>query len=60
VASCCEHGNEHLGPIKSGEFLDYPGDYRLLKQHSVPWRLSSRITMNWGFHGFPQNAQASL
>jgi hypothetical protein len=22
VAACCEHGNEHSGSIKGGEFLD--------------------------------------
>jgi hypothetical protein len=23
VAGCCEHGNEPLGSVKGGEFLDY-------------------------------------
>jgi hypothetical protein len=23
VVGCCEHGNEHSGSIKSGEFLDW-------------------------------------
>jgi len=23
VAGCCEHGNEHLGFVKYGEFLEY-------------------------------------
>jgi hypothetical protein len=27
VAGCFEHGNEPLGSIKSGEFLDYLSDY---------------------------------
>jgi hypothetical protein len=32
VAGCCEDGNEPLGSIKIGEFLDY----LLLKKDSVP------------------------
>jgi hypothetical protein len=27
VAGCCEHGNEHSGSIKSGEYLDRISDY---------------------------------
>jgi hypothetical protein len=27
VACCCEHGNEHLVPIKCGEYLDYLKKY---------------------------------
>jgi hypothetical protein len=23
MADCCEHGNEHSGSTKGGEFLDY-------------------------------------
>jgi hypothetical protein len=33
----CEHGNEPLGSIKGGEFLDWLSDYYLLKKDSVPW-----------------------
>jgi hypothetical protein len=31
VPGCCKHGNEPLGPIKSGEFLDYLSDCQLMK-----------------------------
>jgi hypothetical protein len=27
VEGCCEHGNEPVGSIKGGEFLDYLRDY---------------------------------
>jgi hypothetical protein len=27
VAGCCEHGEEYLGSIKGGEFLDPLNDY---------------------------------
>jgi hypothetical protein len=37
VAGSCEHGNELLGPIKHGEFLDKLSDYRLSKKNSNPW-----------------------
>jgi hypothetical protein len=36
VAGFCEHGNEPVGPIKGGEFLDYLSDYLLLKKNSAP------------------------
>jgi hypothetical protein len=35
VAGCCEHGNEILGSIKCGVFLDKLSDYKLLKEDSV-------------------------
>jgi rhodanese-related sulfurtransferase len=31
IVACCEHGNEHSGPIKYRTFLEYTGDYSLLK-----------------------------
>jgi hypothetical protein len=34
VAGFCEHDNEPLGSLKGGEFLDYMGDYELLKKDS--------------------------
>jgi hypothetical protein len=36
VAGFCEHGNEHSGSIKGGEFLDCMSDYWLLKKDSAP------------------------
>jgi hypothetical protein len=36
VADSCEHGNEHSGSIKCGEFLDYLRNYHLLKKDSSP------------------------
>lgn len=26
MTCCCEHGDEHLSTIKSGDFLDYMND----------------------------------
>jgi hypothetical protein len=37
VAGSCEHGNEPLGSIKDGEFLDYLRDYQILKMDSAAW-----------------------
>jgi hypothetical protein len=37
VAGTCEHGNEPLGSIKGGEFVDWIHDYELLKKASAPW-----------------------
>jgi hypothetical protein len=37
VADCCERGNEPLGSIKDGEFLDWLSDCLLLKKDSAPW-----------------------
>jgi hypothetical protein len=37
VASSCEHGDEHMGSIKGGEFLDKLSDYYLLKKDSASW-----------------------
>jgi hypothetical protein len=36
VANSCEHGNEYLGSIKGGEFLDQVRDNQLLKKDSAP------------------------
>jgi hypothetical protein len=37
VAGSCEYGNEPLGSIKkSGEFIGYQSDYKLLKKDSAP------------------------
>jgi hypothetical protein len=37
MVGCCEHGNEPLGSIKGGEFLDYLSNCQLLKKDSAPW-----------------------
>jgi hypothetical protein len=37
VAGSCEHGNEPLGSIKGGEFLDCLTGYKLLKMDSAAW-----------------------
>jgi hypothetical protein len=37
VAGSSEHGNELLGSIKGGEFLDQLSDCQLLKKDSAPW-----------------------
>jgi hypothetical protein len=34
VAGSCEHGNETSGSIRSGEFLDQLGDYKLVRKDS--------------------------
>jgi hypothetical protein len=39
VAGCCECGNERLGSIKCGEFLDWLRNCWLLKKASAPWSL---------------------
>jgi hypothetical protein len=36
VAGSCEHGNGHLGSIKSREFLDQLSDNKLLKKDFAP------------------------
>jgi hypothetical protein len=36
VASSCEHGDEHLGTINGGEFLEYLSDFWLLKKVCPP------------------------
>jgi hypothetical protein len=35
VTAFCEHGNEHSGSIKGGEFIDQVNDYPLLKYRYV-------------------------
>jgi hypothetical protein len=44
VAGSCEHGNEHLGFIKGGEFSDQLSDCQLLKSSAACycWSRSSR------------------
>jgi hypothetical protein len=37
VASTCECGNELLGSIKCGEFLDYLQKVSILMKDSAPW-----------------------
>jgi hypothetical protein len=37
VAGTCECGNEPLGSIKCGEFLDWLITGKLLKKDSAPW-----------------------
>ena len=37
VADACECGNEPLGSIKCGEFLDQLQTSQLLKKDSAPW-----------------------
>jgi len=37
MAGFCEHGNENLGFIKGGKFIEYLSDYYLLKKNSAPW-----------------------
>jgi hypothetical protein len=37
VAGCCEHGDEHSGSIKDGEFFHWLSDCQLLKKVSAPW-----------------------
>jgi len=34
---CCEHGNEALGSIKGGKFLDHLSDCQLLSNDSWPF-----------------------
>jgi hypothetical protein len=40
MADSCDHGNENLGSIKNGEFLDEHSDYWLLKKVPTVCRLS--------------------
>jgi hypothetical protein len=37
VAGSYYHGNEPLGCIKGGEFLDFLSDHDVLKEDSAPW-----------------------
>jgi len=37
VAGCCEHGNEHSGSVKCGEFCDWLRNGQLLKNDPPPW-----------------------
>jgi hypothetical protein len=37
VSGTCECGNEHLGSIKCGEFLDYLRTGYLLKKDRASW-----------------------
>ena len=48
ITSCCEHGNEHSGPIKSDKFINQLSKYQLVTPFSValnyfgslqPWQL---------------------
>jgi len=43
VARCCEHGDEPLGSIKGGKFLDQLGDCQLLNKY-VLW---SEVFVKW-------------
>jgi hypothetical protein len=36
VAGYCEHGNQYLGSIKGGGFLDYLSELKPLKKNSAP------------------------
>jgi hypothetical protein len=36
AADCCEHGNEHSGPIRNKEFVDSLANCRFLKDFT-PW-----------------------
>jgi hypothetical protein len=36
VAGSCEHGNELLGSIKGGKFVDYLSDCQLFNKDSGP------------------------
>jgi hypothetical protein len=36
MAGSCGHGDELLGSIKGGEFLDQLIDYKLLRKYSAP------------------------
>ena len=35
VAGACERGQEPSGSIKCGEFLDFPRNFPVLKEHSI-------------------------
>lgn len=37
MTGCLKHGNEHVGSMKSEEFLDQLSEHRLLKKNSIPW-----------------------
>ena len=37
MAGCCEHGNEHSGSVKCGEFCDWLRNDQLLKNDPAPW-----------------------
>jgi hypothetical protein len=36
VVVSCEHGNQPLGLIKGGEFLEQLSNYHVIKKDSVP------------------------
>jgi hypothetical protein len=35
IAGCCEHGNETLGSLEGGKFLEQLSDYQLLKKDAT-------------------------
>jgi hypothetical protein len=43
MVSSWENGNELLGCIKGGEFLDLLSSYELLKKDSNPWGIKSHF-----------------
>jgi len=44
LKSCCEHGNEHLGSTKGGEFLDNPS---LSLKTALFWVTTRRVVVNF-------------
>jgi hypothetical protein len=44
LQGCCDYSNEHSGSIKCGVFLDYMGNYQLLKKFSSPWSYTGYIS----------------
>jgi len=45
VVSSCERGNEPLGSIQRGNFLDQLSVYYVLKKDSAPWKVSELISV---------------
>jgi hypothetical protein len=40
MAVCCEHDNDHLGPIESGVFIDVLSGYQFLKKDILLTRIN--------------------
>ena len=53
VADTCEFGNEPLGSIKRGEFLDQRKTGQLLKKDSAPWS-KDEMSLSLKYHIYIQ------
>jgi hypothetical protein len=45
--NCCEHGNQPLGSVEDGQFLDQLSNNQRLKNDSAPWKFLNRRLGHW-------------